>query len=364
MAFGILALVSVPAAYAVLSLGIVTPEKIANFLKFNPAVTGIAPVQDEEFIQTSFARLKDVRFNLAAMSTDFESGGGAIAEWPGGLLVAGRNGSFHFFELKDGKPSLTTLPNSIDINQQGFERFAAAEGYAIRPGTNVGFAGLGMRLHDIYVTPDQKTLLASHTVWHDDKNCATLRVVAADISKGDSSPAIGPWKTVFESKPCLGLSGYKAKPFAGHQAGGRMQQLSPGKILLTIGDFKNDGVKRDVSVDDANVDYGKIHEIDLATGTSRVFSTGHRNPQGLAVTAKGLIWATEHGPTGGDELNFIEQGKDYGWPRVTLGQDCHGCDWQVEGRHDGLCAAGLQLCAIDRHQQRHRGGGLRAELGG
>ena len=115
-----------------------------------------------------------------------------------------------------------------------------------------------------------------------------------------------------------------------------MQQLTPGKILLTIGDFKNDGVKRDVSVDDANVDYGKIHEIDLATGTSRVFTSGHRNPQGLLVTSRGLIWATEHGPTGGDELNLIEQGKDYGWPKVTLGQDCHGCDWQVEGRHDGF----------------------------
>ena len=185
MALGILALVAVPAAYAVLALGILTPEKIANFLKFNPAVTGIAPVRDEEYIQTSFARLKAERYNLAAMSSAFESGGGALAEWPGGILVAGRNGTFHFFSSETGEAKLTTLPNTIYINQQGFERFAAAEGYAIRPGTNVGFAGLGMRLHDIFITPDQKTLLVSHTLWHDDKNCASLRVVAADISEGN-----------------------------------------------------------------------------------------------------------------------------------------------------------------------------------
>ena len=57
----------------------------------------------------------------------------------------------------------------------------------------------------------------------------------------------------------------------------------------------------------------------------RVLSYGHRNPQGLAVDAEtGTIWMTEHGPRGGDELNRIEAGKNYGWPAITYGVDYSG----------------------------------------
>jgi glucose/arabinose dehydrogenase len=51
-----------------------------------------------------------------------------------------------------------------------------------------------------------------------------------------------------------------------------------------------------------------------------IWSYGHRNPQGLAIDpATGRIWETEHGPKGGDELNLIEPGHNYGWPVITSG---------------------------------------------
>ena len=51
-----------------------------------------------------------------------------------------------------------------------------------------------------------------------------------------------------------------------------------------------------------------------------IWSFGHRNPQGLAIdAATGLIWETEHGPQGGDELNLIRPGVNYGWPVITYG---------------------------------------------
>ena len=51
-----------------------------------------------------------------------------------------------------------------------------------------------------------------------------------------------------------------------------------------------------------------------------IWSYGHRNPQGLAFDpATGALWASEHGPTGGDELNRIEPGRNYGWPVVSYG---------------------------------------------
>jgi glucose/arabinose dehydrogenase len=56
-----------------------------------------------------------------------------------------------------------------------------------------------------------------------------------------------------------------------------------------------------------------------------IYSLGHRSPQGLAVNpATGAIWENEHGPLGGDELNIILPGKNYGWPLVTFGTDYDG----------------------------------------
>lgn len=56
-----------------------------------------------------------------------------------------------------------------------------------------------------------------------------------------------------------------------------------------------------------------------------IFTWGHRNPQGLAVHPQtGRIWAVEHGPRGGDELNLLKPGANYGWPKATWGVDYSG----------------------------------------
>lgn len=54
---------------------------------------------------------------------------------------------------------------------------------------------------------------------------------------------------------------------------------------------------------------------------AETWSTGHRNPYGLAFDAKGRLWETEMGPQGGDELNLIEPGRNYGWPLVSYGKN-------------------------------------------
>jgi glucose/arabinose dehydrogenase len=58
---------------------------------------------------------------------------------------------------------------------------------------------------------------------------------------------------------------------------------------------------------------------------SEIWSYGHRNPQGMIYDkATGTLWAVEHGPKGGDELNKVEKGKNYGWPVITYGIDYDG----------------------------------------
>ena len=56
-----------------------------------------------------------------------------------------------------------------------------------------------------------------------------------------------------------------------------------------------------------------------------IYSYGHRNPQGLTVhPTTGAVWEIEHGPRGGDELNQLRPGANYGWPLVTYGVDYGG----------------------------------------
>ncbi len=121
--------------------------------------------------------------------------------------------------------------------------------------------------------------------------------------------------------------------------GGRLAFLPDGTLLLTTGD----GFDYREAAQDVDSGLGKVLRMNddgsAATGnpfpgSPYVFSYGHRNPQGLAVSAQGDIWLHEHGPRGGDELNRIEAGINYGWPAITYGVDYSGAvispytEWQ------------------------------------
>jgi len=69
---------------------------------------------------------------------------------------------------------------------------------------------------------------------------------------------------------------------------------------------------------------------------SETWSTGHRNPYGLAFAADGRLWETEMGPRGGDELNLILPGKNYGWPKVSNGDNYNGVPISAHRAGDGF----------------------------
>ncbi|HVF32299.1 MAG TPA: PQQ-dependent sugar dehydrogenase [Acidimicrobiales bacterium] len=103
---------------------------------------------------------------------------------------------------------------------------------------------------------------------------------------------------------------------AGIHNGGRLRFGPDGTLFAGTGDAGNTSLPPD---DDSR--NGKVLAIDVdgaggAGGRPRatVFSTGHRNPQGLCFSADGRFLSTEHGPDRGDEVNVVEQGEDYGWP--------------------------------------------------
>lgn len=68
-----------------------------------------------------------------------------------------------------------------------------------------------------------------------------------------------------------------------------------------------------------------------------IYSYGHRNPQGLALHPEtGRVWLHEHGPRGGDEINLVVAGANYGWPLVTFGREYHGPTIGVEPPQPGF----------------------------
>ena len=106
--------------------------------------------------------------------------------------------------------------------------------------------------------------------------------------------------------------------------GAMVFDASDNAILVTIGDFGLNGHANRFEgatppAQDPESDLGKIHSIDLATGDNEILTIGHRNPQGLTRTAAGELISSEHGPKGGDEINLIVPGENYGWPEVSLG---------------------------------------------
>lgn len=111
--------------------------------------------------------------------------------------------------------------------------------------------------------------------------------------------------------------------------GGRMAFLADGSLLLTTGD----GFDYREAAQDVNSGLGKILRMNddgtPAAGnpfadSPYVYCYGMRNQQGLAVSRSGVIWLHEHGPRGGDELNLIKPGMNYGWPAITYGVDYSG----------------------------------------
>ena len=98
--------------------------------------------------------------------------------------------------------------------------------------------------------------------------------------------------------------------------GGRIKSLDD-KIYFTIGDYSSG-----LSMDMKSI-FGKILEIDLNTKKNTIFSSGHRNPQGLEIFLQNgnkILLSTEHGPQGGDEINNIKFNKNYGWPISSYGE--------------------------------------------
>jgi len=173
----------------------------------------------------------------------------------------------------------------------------------------------------------------------------------------------------------------------GRHYGSKLAWMPDGTLLMSIGDRGTEPPRAQDIDDHAGTllrlnDDGTLPDDNPFAGHDdakpEIWSYGHRNIQGLMVHPEtGEIWATEHGPRGGDELNLIERGGNYGWPSVSKGRDYRTGEQfgdSVRSHPDmidpvidwtpSLAASGLAVL-VDDHFPAWQGnflaGGLRAE---
>lgn len=119
----------------------------------------------------------------------------------------------------------------------------------------------------------------------------------------------------------------------GRHFGSRMAFGPDGKLYVSVGDRGQDDKAQNITNHNGTVlrlnDDGSVPSdnpfVGQANALSSTFSYGHRNPQGMAVhPTRGEVWIHEHGPQGGDEINLLKAGANYGWPLVTFGRSYSG----------------------------------------
>ena len=186
---------------------------------------------------------------------------------------------------------------------------------------SVLFKGQG-GLSGVIVDPDFKSnniLYLAFSSRDDGKRTNTLKVIRAELINNSLKNI----KEIFKAFP--------SRNTALHY-GAKMAFLDDGTLLITSGD----GFNYRESAQKLDNHFGKILRIntdgsipndnpflDQVYALPEIWSYGHRNAQGL-INHNGVIYGLEHGPMGGDEINIIEPGNNYGWPVITYGKDYNG----------------------------------------
>ncbi|QTE22727.1 PQQ-dependent sugar dehydrogenase [Polaribacter cellanae] len=141
---------------------------------------------------------------------------------------------------------------------------------------------------------------------------------------------------------------YKAIPNTrkGQHFGSRIVFDKQNYVYFSVGDRGN----RDKNPQDITRDGGKIYRlnddgtipkdnpfVNEENAKKAIFSYGHRNPQGMEINPfTNEIWSHEHGPKGGDEINIIKKGKNYGWPVISYGVNYSGTKFTEITKKEGM----------------------------
>jgi glucose/arabinose dehydrogenase len=230
--------------------------------------------------------------------------------------------------LPDGKILLTErLPGSIRI-------FDTTKGVLSEPVAGVrelaSPAAKDIGVLDVVLDPHFAANRQIFFSFYDFVDGTNSNTYVARATLDEAKCALSDAKVIFRAQPAM-----PSKRLGG-KSGGRIAIAPDGSLFVTIGD-RSDSPPWDVA-QRLDTDLGKIIHITSegapAPGNPflgkpgvlpEIWAYGTRSQEGLAFDPKsGRLWETEHGPRGGDELNIIEKGKNYGWPVIVHGIDYSG----------------------------------------
>jgi len=193
-------------------------------------------------------------------------------------------------------------------------------------------------LMDVELAPDyaqSKTIFWSY--YEPRKGGNGLAVARAKLVEGPK-PRVQQPKVIFRMQPTLDSTKH---------AGGRLIFTPDGKLFVTLGDRSI--LEGRVQARDLNSHFGKIVRINLDGSVPSdnpyvgrddakpdIWSSGHRNVIAAALDLRDRLWVVEMGPKGGDELNLVEPGKDYGWPTIGYGEEYSGASIHERTQAPGL----------------------------
>ncbi|MEL6663894.1 MAG: PQQ-dependent sugar dehydrogenase [Pseudomonadota bacterium] len=307
------------------------------------ASAAIEPLQSQDFPSTLLtlqADISQVETGLGARgSTRLYQHGGGLASFGDKVLLLAYTGEI--FSATSGQDIAKTAIKAPDNGRDAY--LAMADD----PDSGYNFHRGYLRYNDLLFVQSgpSRGLYASYSEFHADEACTTntlahlpIRPQVTDVS--DVSATSSNWTVIYRTSPCLPLKD-KHLAVEGQMASGQLAFEAPATMYMTSGDYHLDGMRAEgepISQDPA-AEYGKVLKIDVETGAGEIVSMGHRNMQGISFGPDGEIYVTEHGPRGGDEINRIVAGANYGWPVASLGTAYSGTPLptaQALGGHDGF----------------------------
>jgi aldose sugar dehydrogenase len=260
---------------------------------------------------------------------DREGTGGGLTSWRGYLVLLTHEGKIYFV---DAEHHLAQSRIAAPFN--GFDDYVAVASKP--PFDTFEHRFEYFRYNDIvsFTEGDREGFIVSYTKYDKTNACYTTtlsRLYIDEVSDVVTDPVLANrWTDIYQTQPCLPLKS-QWRAIEGHMAGGRMAFDGKRTVYLASGDYAWDGIygPRTIPTTDTDTgaavaqdpaaDYGKVIAVDVATGQARQISRGQRNTQGIALDRAGRVWTVEHGPRGGDELNLIIEGHNYGWPLESYG---------------------------------------------
>ncbi|MGB3780735.1 MAG: PQQ-dependent sugar dehydrogenase [Tunicatimonas sp.] len=286
-------------------------EGLAQYIR-----TGIENVEryafQEQTLATDTFQTEALRFDLDTLTSDIGSPWGLAFLPDGELLITEKSGTLYRLTADRELQSISGVPDVLDQGQGG--------------------------LLDVLLHPDFKNnqvIYLSYSAFkrEGDDTVSTTAITRATLDGNSLTDA----ERIFEALP------YSTKR---HHYGSRMAFDPEGYLYFSVGDRGN----RDENPQSLDNHCGKIHRLN-ADGSvpddnpfvnqdgamPSIYSYGHRNPQGLAIhPTTGKVWTHEHGPRGGDEVNIIRKGDNYGWPVISYGLNYDGTTFTQRTAKEGM----------------------------